>query len=93
MQTDKQVVVFLPGVQFSVLEAIASFMYHGEVAVSQSLLPFFLRTAAELGIKGWWLWMFLFVVRIWFDFLFLLHRCAGRWGFGSYRYSPAGCCE
>lgn len=47
-----EVLVFLPGDPFFMIETIASFMYHVEVAISRSLLPLILRTAAELGIKG-----------------------------------------
>ena len=44
--------VYLTGVQFSVLEHILKFIYHGEVSISPDLLDSFLEVAQELQVKG-----------------------------------------
>ena len=44
--------LYLKGVKYSDLQAVITFMYHGEVNVSQDQLAAFLNTAEALKIKG-----------------------------------------
>jgi len=44
--------LYLKGVSFSDLQAVLSFMYHGEVNVAQEELNAFLSVAEELEVKG-----------------------------------------
>merc|ERR1711915_473778 len=44
--------LYLKGVQFSDLQAVLNFMYHGEVNVAQEDLNSFLAVAEELKVKG-----------------------------------------
>lgn len=45
-------VIVLPGATFSALVALLSFMYSGEVNVSEEQIPTLLTLAETLGIKG-----------------------------------------
>lgn len=45
-------VIVLPGASFSALVALLSFMYSGEVNVSEEQIPTLLNLAETLGIKG-----------------------------------------
>ena len=48
----KHPVVILKGVSFADLQAVVTFMYNGQVNVSQERLNSFLQTAELLQIKG-----------------------------------------
>jgi len=49
---EKQPIIFLNRVEFSIIEAIIEYMYKGEVNLNQNQLPNFLATAKFLKIKG-----------------------------------------
>ena len=44
--------LYLKGVEFSYLQSVLIFMYHGEVNVAQEELNSFLAAAEELRVKG-----------------------------------------
>ena len=44
--------IYMKGVKFSDLEAVLSFVYHGEVNVAEAELKNFLAVAEELEVKG-----------------------------------------
>ncbi|KAG5877468.1 hypothetical protein JTB14_029403 [Gonioctena quinquepunctata] len=48
----KHPIVILKDVKFGDLRVMVDFMYHGEVSVSQEQLPYILKTAEMLKIKG-----------------------------------------
>lgn len=48
----KHPIVILHDVKYSALKALLTFMYQGEVSVSQEEIPMFMRVAEILKIKG-----------------------------------------
>ena len=48
----QQLVLYLKGVTYRDMEAVLTFMYHGEVNVAQDDLNSFLAVAEELRVKG-----------------------------------------
>ena len=50
--THQHPLLYLKGVEFSDLQAVLSFMYHGEVNVAQEELNSFLAVAEDLQVKG-----------------------------------------
>ena len=51
-QDNKQAYIFLNNIAFDDLQALVTYMYKGEVNVSQDQLPRFLAAAEALKIKG-----------------------------------------
>ena len=50
--SNQQPVIYLWGMQVSQVQALLSFMYHGEVNIAQEELQSFLTVAKELQVKG-----------------------------------------